>query len=145
MSLIENLINQISMQGLGGITKPQGFDLNDTTFEKLLMQEMNRGIEGDMSGKIQNIGNMGAPAGFVIEPIDAPQSVAEIKPIDTSDVQIKEINTDDYITNQIKHPNESNKGFFDFAQKHAANAYNVFAGKYVADLKDFIGDAVAML
>ena len=36
MSLVENLINQISTQGLGGITKPFGFDMNDDTFANLL-------------------------------------------------------------------------------------------------------------
>jgi len=145
MNLIEELVNQISTPGLGGITKPQGFDQNDNTFEKLLMQQMNEGMNIEMNSNVQSIGNMGAPAGFVIEPLDAPESVAKIEPIDTSDVQIKEIDMDDYITNQIKHPNENNKGFLDFAQKHAANAYNAFAGKYVTDLKEFIGDAVAML
>ena len=41
MSLVENLINQISTQGLSGITKPLGFDIEDDTFAKLLEKQMN--------------------------------------------------------------------------------------------------------
>ena len=41
MSLVENLINQISTQGLGGISKPLSFDLNDDTFANLLEKQMN--------------------------------------------------------------------------------------------------------
>ena len=40
MSLVENLINQITTQGLGGITKPLGFDMNDDTFANLLEKQM---------------------------------------------------------------------------------------------------------
>ena len=69
MSLVENLINQISTDGLGGITKPQGFDLEDDTFSKLLEKGMNA-----YSQEIQptnSIGQMGAPAGLIIESFDA--------------------------------------------------------------------------
>ena len=41
MSLVENLINQISTQGLGGITSPLGYNLNDDTFSKLLEKQLN--------------------------------------------------------------------------------------------------------
>ena len=141
MSLVENLISQISTQVLGGITKPQGFDMSDDSFEKLLQDKLG-GI--NVTNQTQDIPNLGAPAGFIIEPLDAPQTVSEVKPIETGEVQIKDINLDDFFTNVIKTQSTDNKGIFDLAKKHAANAYNTFAGKYVADLKDFISDAMAL-
>ena len=141
MSLVENLISQISTQVLGGITKPQGFDMSDDSFEKLLQDKLG-GI--NVANQTQDIPNLGAPAGFIIEPLDAPQTVSEVKPIETGEVQIKDINLDDFFTNVIKTQSTDNKGIFDLAKKHAANAYNTFAGKYVADLKDFISDAMAL-
>ena len=47
MSIVENLVNQISTKGLGGITKPFGFDMEDDTFAKLL-----EGLEIDKSYKV---------------------------------------------------------------------------------------------
>ena len=71
MSLVENLINQITTQGLGGITKPQGFDLEDDTFSKLLEKGLNA-----YNNEIQptnTIGHMGAPAGLLIEPLEGTE------------------------------------------------------------------------
>jgi hypothetical protein len=67
MSLVENLINQISTGELGGISKPQGFDLNDDTFAKLLEKQMNTAQEINSNNFV---GSMGAPAGLVIEPLE---------------------------------------------------------------------------
>ena len=141
MSIVENLINQITEQSTGGITKPQGFDMNDDTFEKLLQKSM-----GNIGQNIQTdaVSQLGAPAGFIIEPFDSPQSVAEVKPINTEELQIKDIDMSDFITNVIRTQDEENKGIFDLAKKHAANAYNSFAGKYVADLRDFIGGTLTL-
>lgn len=141
MSIVENLINQITEQSTGGIIKPQGFDMNDDTFEKLLQKSM-----GDIGQNIQteNIPQLGAPAGFIIEPFDSPQSISEVKPINTEEIQIKDIDMSDFITNVIRTQDDENKGIFDLAKKHAANAYNTFAGKYVADLRDFIGGTLTL-
>lgn len=141
MSLVENLVSQISPKGLGGITSPQGFDLNDDTFEKLLGSKMINGATGPNS--VDKTAHLGAPAGLVIEPIDAPQSTAEVKPINTEEIQIKDIDLTDYFTNIIKNSKDDN-GIFDLAKKHAVNAYNTFAGKYVTDIKDFVSDTLAM-
>jgi len=141
MSIVENLVNQISPKGLGGITSPQGFDPNDDTFEKLLGSKIAGGAGNP--NEMDKIANFGAPAGLVIEPIDAPQSTAEIKPINTEEVQIKDIDFTDFFTDVIKNSKEDN-GIFDLAKKHAVNAYNTFAGKYVADIKDFVADAMAL-
>ena len=55
MSLVENIINQISVGG--GITKPQGFDLNDDTFAKLLEKASAKSndINSNFVGEIKEI------------------------------------------------------------------------------------------
>ena len=142
MSLVENIVGQISTKGLGGITSPQGFDMSDDTFEKILGGKMINGAENpDNNDKMVYFG---APAGLVIEPIDAPQTTKEVKPINTEEVQIKDIDLTDFFTNVIKNNSEDDKGILDLAKKHAVNAYNTFAGKYVTDLKDLISDTLAM-
>ena len=72
MSLVENLINQISTQGLGGITKPFGFDMNDDTFANLLEKQMKATNEITTTN---SVGQMGAPAGLIIEPLDASDGI----------------------------------------------------------------------
>ena len=68
MSLVENLINQISTKGLDGIVSPLGnIDLNDDTFSKLLDKQLNS-INNDSQNNF--VGIMGAPAGLIIEPIE---------------------------------------------------------------------------
>ena len=68
MSLVENLINQISTNGLNGITNPLGnIDLNDDTFSKLLDKQLNS-INNEQPSNF--VGTMGAPAGLLIEPIE---------------------------------------------------------------------------
>ena len=138
---MENIAGQISTKGLGGITSPQGFDMSDDTFAKILNGKMINGAESSDNNKIVLFG---APAGFVIEPIDAPQTTKEVKPINTEEIQIKDIDLTDFFTNVIKNNSEDDKGIIDLAKKHAVNAYNTFAGKYVADLKDLISDTLAM-
>ena len=138
MSLVENLINQISLENLGGITKPLGFDLADDTFEKLLQKAgMNQGNENN---QVSDIGKFGVPAGLNIEPLDAPQEITKVEPVNTEEVQIKDIDMSDYFTNILKTQSADNKGIFDLAMRHAANTYNAFAGKFVANLNDFVKD-----
>ena len=141
MSLSEILVNQIANGGLGGVAKPQGIDLNDDTFEKLLQKGMN-----DLAQKqeqVQNIGQLGAPAGFVIEPLDAPQETEKIKPINTEGVEIKDIDMTDFFTNVIRTQDADNQGIFDLAKKHATNVYNNFAGQYVTDLRDLLENTIS--
>ena len=140
MSLVENLINQISTNELGGITKPQGFDMNDNTFENLLQRSLNN-LESE---PLNQIGTLGAPSGLFIEPYDKIEETKEVQPINTEEIQIKEINMDDFFTGIIKSQDTDNQGIFDLAKKHAANAYNSFAGKYVANLREFIGDTMSL-
>ena len=55
MSLVENLLNQISTKELGGISKPASFDMNDDTFAKLLEKELNARIEEPQSNILNNL------------------------------------------------------------------------------------------
>ena len=157
MSLVENLINQITTQGLNGITKPQGFDLEDDTFSKLLEKGMNA-----YATEIQptnTIGHMGAPAGLLIEPLEGTdfaetvQDQMEIlgdnrfeKPIVSTDpIEIKDIDMSDFFSNLIKTSSESHADFMNFAKKQASNAYDVFRRSYVADMQDFVEDITSTL
>lgn len=156
MSLVENLINQISSKGLGGITNPQSFDMEDDTFSKLLEKGMNAySIETQPAN---TIGQMGAPAGFIIEDFDntnfseTAQDQLEIlgdnkqeKLISTEPVEIKDLDMSDFFTNLIKTSSEENSNFMNFAKKQASNAYDVFKRSYVADMKDFVQDLTTML
>ena len=141
MSLAEILVNQISEGGLGGIAIPQAFDMNDDTFEKLLQKGMD---DLAQKGQVQNITQLGAPPGFVIEPIDGPQETEKVKPINTEGVEIKDINMTDFFTNVIKTQDADNQGIFDLAKKQAASAYNSFAGQYVENIKEFIGNTMSL-
>ena len=110
MSLVENLINQISTQGLNGITSPLGgVDLNDDTFSKLLDKQLNS--LQDTNPQSNFIGNFGIPAGLVIEPIDGTdfaeiaqdqmEIIGETKlRIKVDDVIIDEMINTDYVKNK---------------------------------------------
>lgn len=149
MSLVENLINQISTNGLGGITRPQNFDLEDDTFAKLLEKQMNNANTPNTIGAFNE---MGAPAGLVIEPYENvefsntaqdqmeiigfknPQETQMVEP-----VEIKELDMSDYFSNLLKESAE-HKDFFNFAKKQASNAYNLFGKSYITDAIDFADD-----
>ena len=155
MSLVENLINQISTQGLGGITKPQGFDLDDDTFAKLLEKQMNQVYNSTQSNLI---GNLGAPAGFMIEPVngidfaeavqDQMEILGENKYTFENDVntpiEIKDIDMSDYFSSLIKTATDNNSDFLNFAKKQAAGAYGMFGKTFVEDMTDFVQDITAM-
>ncbi len=158
MSLVENLINQISTQGLGGITKPQGFDLNDDTFANLLEKQMNAGNEITTTN---SVGQMGAPAGLIIEPLNATDGIEHAEKVQdqmealgenlfketgiNSAIEIKDMDFGDYFSNLLKTPNDNNSQFMNFAKKQASNAYDVFSRGYVADMQDFVEDVTSMI
>jgi hypothetical protein len=150
MSLVENLINQISTSGLSGITKPTGFDLDDDTFSKLLDKQL-----ASSQNIVQNnfIGNMGMPAGFNIEPLEgtefaeAVQDQFEIlgdklsrEEYINQPIEFKEINQDDYFSTLLKSRTGTNSDFLNFAKRNATMAYNVFSKNFVVDMNDFVDD-----
>ena len=157
MSLVENLINQISTQGLNGVTKPLGgFDLEDDTFSKLLDKQLNSLQENTPSNFV---GNFGVPAGLVIEPIDGAdftemaQDQMEIigenkltkEEYINQPIEFKDIDNGDYFSSLLKTTTDKNSSFLNFAKKNATNAYDVFSKGFVSDMQDFVEDIASTL
>ncbi len=151
MSIVENLVNQISTKGLGGITKPFGFDLEDDTFAKLLEKQMNSTQELNSNNFV---GSMGAPAGLVIEPLegvnfsetvqDQMEVIGENKlsrdEYINQPIEFKDIDMGDYFSNLLKTDSGKNSDFMNFAKKNATNAYNVFTKNLVMNASEFVED-----
>lgn len=157
MSLVENIINQISSQGSNGISKPQNFDMNDETFSKLLEKQLNNSSQINLTNLI---GEMGMPAGFVIEPYDATEfantvqdqleSIGESKltqkpEINLEDFEMKDIDMDNYFSNLLKASNDNSSDLMNFAKRQATSAYNVFGKGFVTDMTDFVEDVASSL
>ena len=146
MSLVENLVNQISTNGLGGVTKPQGFDLNDDTFAKLLQDKMIN--ETVLNDKLQALGTMGQPSGMIIEPLDgtaAIQPIGNENNIQSEPLEIKDVDTGtNYFSNLLKEAPQEHKILMNVAKKYASSAYNTFGRNLVEDIADFAKDLVAL-
>ena len=146
MSLVENLVNQISTNGLGGVTKPQGFDLNDDTFAKLLQDKMIN--ETVLNDKLQALGTMGQPSGMIIEPLDgtaASQPIGNENNIQSEPLEIKDVDTGtNYFSNLLKEAPQEHKILMNVAKKYASSAYNTFGRNLVEDIADFAKDLVAL-
>ena len=155
MSLIEHLVNQISTNELGGITKPSGFDMNDDTFSKLLEKELNAKAE---SIQENIIGNLGVPAGFFIEPFegvefsqnvqDQLEAISEKKVTNELPVEpfeMKELDLGDFFSNMLKTSTNSNNDFMNFARKKATNSYENFGRNFVTDLAEFVDDVKSLI
>lgn len=157
MSLVENLINQISTQGLGGITNPLGnIDLSDDTFSKLLDKQLNSIQE---TPQTNFVGSFGVPAGLVIEPIDGAEFTETVQDqmeiigetklskeeYINQPIEFKDLDMGDYFSNLLKTSNNTNPDFMNFAKKNATNAYNVFSKNFVADMQDFVEDIASTL
>ena len=144
MSLVENIINQITTAG--GITKPQGFDLGDDTFAKLLEKASGANTVGMQDNLM---GEMGIPAGLQIEPLegvehteaaqDQIEAVGETKLVNevTEPIEIKDMNVGDYFSSLLKSDADNNSGLMDFAKKHATSFYAQQAKHLVMDSVEF--------
>lgn len=141
MSLVSNFIGNISSLGASGIQAAQNFDLNDTTFEKLLEKQMNMSIE-----KPQPISGLGAPAGFVFDneeipaagQIDTQNSTNEIDDKTTSE-------TVTFFSSLLDNKENPESEIFDFAKKQAANLYNKYSRSVVTDISEFVEDIKNMI
>ena len=154
MSLVENLVNQIATQGLGGLSKPTGFDMSDDTFAQLLDKQLN--LNSSITPN-NSIGNMGIPAGLIIEPIDGVdfaevaqdqmEAIGETKlskeEYINQPIEFKEIDMSDYFSNLLKTATDNN--FMNFAKKHATNAYGNFSKNFVHDMADFVEDIASTM
>ncbi len=138
MSMLENIVGQIASTATGGLTKPQGFDLNDDTFAKLLMKASEIQPTEEQNNMFSNLG---APAGFEIEPLDAVQQAQNIE-FNPDDIEIKDLKiSENYFSNLLN----DNSNAMNLAKRHAANAYNLFGKGFVDTLGEFVGDAASML
>lgn len=138
MSMLENIVSQISSAASGAVSKPQSFDLSDDTFAKLLMKASEISPAEEQSNMYSNLG---APAGFEIEPLDAPEQTQNIE-FNPEDVEIKDLKvSENYFSNLLN----DNTSAMNLAKKHAANAYNVFGKGFVDTLGDFVGDVASMI
>ena len=151
MSLVENLVNQIATQGLGGITKPVGFDMEDDTFAKLLEKQLN---SNQQIAPTNSIGEMGMPAGLIIEPMegiefsetvqDQMEIVGETKlsreEYINQPIEFKELDMGDYFSNLLKTDSSEAKNFMNFAKKQATNFYGIHSKNLIMDAKEFVED-----
>lgn len=153
MSMIENLVNQISTKELDGITKPSGFNMDDDTFAKLLEKQMNSAEE---SSPINSLGSFGAPAGLLIEPlegVDSSETVQDQMEISgekisreeylSQPIEFKDIDMGDYFSNLLKSDMNGNSEFFNFAKKQATNFYNHQSKNLVMNATEFLQDALS--
>ena len=153
MSLVENLVNQITTQGLGGITKPLGFDMEDDTFAKLLEKQLNSNQQITPNNFI---GDMGMPAGLIIEPmegVDFSQTVQDQMEIIGENkfsreeyinqpIEFKDLDMGDYFSNLLKTNSSEAKSFMNFARKQATNFYGIHSKNLIMDTKEFIEDVL---
>lgn len=149
MSLVENLINQISTKELGGITKPLGFDLEDDTFAKLLEKQLN---QTEQSATTNLVGNMGMPAGLLIEPIDGVEFAETVQDqmevvgenklsrdeYINQPIEFKELDLGDYFSNLLKANSSEAQNFMNFAKKQATSFYGAQAKNLIIDTKEFV-------
>lgn len=134
MSILENIVSQITSNATGGITKPQGFDLNDDTFAKLLIKASAVSPEEEQNNMFANLG---APAGFEIEPLDTISETQNIdlQPQEYTPIEIKELKiSENYFMNLLN----DNSDAMNLAKRHAASAYNLFGKEFVDTLGELI-------
>lgn len=149
MSLVENFVNQISLQGLGGITKPNGFDLSDDTFAKLLEKSMQSSLQSQ-SVDSQSFG-LGIPAGMIIEPFEGTEPIQPLPQKNNIEalaetVEIKDVDFGgDYFSNLVKNSSDDNSSIIGCVKKHAAVAYNVFGRGLVTNALELMQDATNAL
>lgn len=138
MSILENIVNQITSNATGGISKPQSFDLSDDTFANLLKKASEA---SPLEEQNDMFSNLGAPAGFDIEPLDAPQEIQKIE-FNPQDFEMKDLNlSENYFSNLLN----GNLNAMNLAKRQATNAYNIFGKNFVDTLGEFVTDSASIL
>ena len=129
--------------------------MNDDTFAKLLEKQLDSTPETPTTNLL---GNIGAPAGFIIEPMegvefsetaqDQIEALSENKYSYENNInepiKMKDIDMGDYFSSLLQMASDKNSDFLNFAKKQASNAYDVFKRSYVTDMQDFVQDIVSM-
>jgi hypothetical protein len=132
--MVENFISQISGVNLGGITNPQGINLDDDTFSKLLEKSMQSSDSNGTSSVL--LGQLGMPAGFEIQELDLPQNlVNDVN--STQKVEIKDLDMGENYFSSLAHDNIN---VMNLAKKQATNAYNMFSKGFVDSLNTLVED-----
>jgi hypothetical protein len=132
--MVENFISQISGVNLGGITNPQGINLDDDTFSKLLEKSIQSSDSNGSSSVL--LGQLGMPAGFEIQELDLPQNlVNDVN--STQKVEIKDLNMGENYFSSLAHDNIN---VMNLAKKQATNAYNMFSKGFVDSLNTLVED-----
>ena len=146
MSLIENLINQISAQNLGEISKIQNFDLNDDRFEKILQNGLKNISQMNIT---QEIPKLGMPAGMIIEPFDGTDSMQVKNKSEqhsqnfNNKIEFKvPDNTTNFLSNSMKNFSENNSNIINTLKKQAINAYNHFGKNLIENITELAQDIV---
>ena len=101
------------------------------------------------------VGEMGMPAGLIIEPVDGTdfantvQDQMEIlgqklpnEPISTEPFEMKDISIGDYFSSLLKAETNENSDFMNFAKKQATNFYGLQSKNLILDTKEFIQDVL---
>ena len=138
MSLVENLVNQISLPK-AGVTGLNGINLEDDVFAKLLEKQSEK--LNSINAQESMFGQLGMPAGFQIESIDGPSEIMSVNNIQPTEqkIDIKDMDVGDFFSSLLN----DNKDVMRFAQKHASNAYQLFNKGFVEDIADFASDIAA--
>lgn len=138
MSILENIVSQITSNATGSISKPQSFDLSDDTFANLLKKASE---VSPLEEQNDMFSNLGVPAGFEIEPLDAPQEIQKIE-FNPQDFEMKDLNlSDNYFSNLLN----GNLNAMNLAKRQATNAYNIFEKNFVDTLEEFVADSASIL
>ena len=141
MSLVENIINQISSNKLNG-SGPLSLDLNDDTFSKILDKQFANNAE---QKNITNmLGEIGIPAGLNMEFPDGQMnfSTFDINNMNANYENIDLVDLD--IGSGFASLLNEKSDYYKLAQKHATNVYNAFSKSFVDDLSEFVTSTSSM-
>ena len=153
MSLVSNYIGGISGAQLNNGSKISvNFDMDNSTFEELLMKQMEA-----KTSETQNsiLDSLGVPPGLNIEVMEIPNNEdfnSIIKPV-------VQINNDNLIDNKDISSSEYSNLFnsflgkgtdflhvkdnlLDFAKKNATQMYNKYSGSVITGIEEFVADAL---
>lgn len=163
MSLVSNFIGGISSNTLGNTSGISlDFDLNDSTFSDILNSKLEKQLD---TSKQSIFGELGMPAGFIIDGIDYSERV--IDQLEASGEQIKIENDGSSINFDLNNNSErttsevatfftsllennftnqnNNSQLLNFTQKQATNLYHKFGRTLVMNLDEFVSDAKEIL
>ena len=153
MSLVSNFIGGISATQFNGGNKVSvNFDMDNSTFEELLMKQMDA-----KSTETHNsiFDSLGVPPGLNIEVLNIPENEDVnplLKPIEQMD-NANLMSNDDISSSEYSNLFNSflgkgtdflnvNNDLLDFAKKNATQMYNKYSGSVITGIEEFVSDAL---